>query len=62
MPEAARLVTAEELERFPSEDRRYELVEGRLVAVTPVTLKETDVLDLSEVVDSFSCVVREIFD
>ena len=37
MPEAARLVTAEELERFPSDDRRYELVEGRLVAMTPVS-------------------------
>jgi Uma2 family endonuclease len=36
MPEAARLVTAEELERFPSDDRRYELLEGRLVAMTPV--------------------------
>lgn len=37
MPEAARLVTAEELERFPSDDRRYELVEGRLIAMTPVS-------------------------
>ncbi len=37
MPEAARLVTAEELERFPRDDRRYELVEGRLVAMTPVS-------------------------
>jgi len=37
MPEASRLVTAEELERFPSDDRRYELVEGRLVAMTPVS-------------------------
>jgi Uma2 family endonuclease len=36
MPEATRLVTAEELERFPSDDRRYELLEGRLVAMTPV--------------------------
>ena len=36
MPGASRLVTAEELERFPSDDRRYELVEGRLVAMTPV--------------------------
>lgn len=37
MPDAARPVTAEELERFPSDDRRYELVEGRLVAMTPVS-------------------------
>ena len=36
MPGASRLVTAEELERFPSDDRRYELLEGRLVAMTPV--------------------------
>jgi Uma2 family endonuclease len=36
MPEASRLVTAEELERFPHDDRRYELVDGRLVAMTPV--------------------------
>jgi hypothetical protein len=34
MPESARLVTAEELERFPSDDRRYELVEGRLVRMS----------------------------
>ena len=36
MPESARLVTAEELERFPSDDRRYELVDGRLVRMSPV--------------------------
>jgi Uma2 family endonuclease len=36
MPGASRLVTAAELERFPSNDRRYELFEGRLVARTPV--------------------------
>jgi Uma2 family endonuclease len=36
MPDASRLFTAEELERFPRDDRRYELVEGRLVAMTPV--------------------------
>ena len=37
MPDASRLVTAEELEHFPSDDRRYELVNGRLVAMTPVS-------------------------
>jgi Uma2 family endonuclease len=37
MPGASRLVTAEELERFPRDDRRYELVQGRLVAMTPVS-------------------------
>ena len=36
MPGTSRLVTAEELERFPSDERRYELVAGRLVAMTPV--------------------------
>lgn len=30
------LVTAEELERLPRDDRRYELVEGRLIAMSPV--------------------------
>jgi Uma2 family endonuclease len=36
MSETTRLVTAEELERFPHDDRRYELVEGRVVRMTPV--------------------------
>ena len=36
VPGTSRLVTAEELERFPSDDRRYELVEGRLIAMAPV--------------------------
>ena len=31
-----RLVTAEELERFPDDDYRYELVEGRLIRMSPV--------------------------
>ena len=30
------LITAEELERFPRSGRRYELVEGRLVRMSPV--------------------------
>jgi len=34
---ATRLVTADELERFPSDDNRYELVHGRLVPMTPVS-------------------------
>jgi len=38
MSNAARLVTAEELERLPSDDNRYELVEGRVIPMTPVTL------------------------
>jgi Uma2 family endonuclease len=36
MSEAARLVTAEELEKFPDDDRRYELVEGRVICMSPV--------------------------
>ncbi len=36
MSETARLVTAEELEHYPDDDYRYELVEGRLLRVSPV--------------------------
>jgi Uma2 family endonuclease len=36
MAEITRLVTAEELERLPGDDNRYELVEGRLVRMSPV--------------------------
>jgi Uma2 family endonuclease len=36
MSNAARLVTAEELERMPEDDYRYELVRGRLVRMSPV--------------------------
>jgi Uma2 family endonuclease len=36
MSEPARLVTAEELEKFPDDDFRYELVEGRVLRMTPV--------------------------
>jgi Uma2 family endonuclease len=36
MPEATRLVTAAELERFPDDDYRYELVEGRVIRMSPV--------------------------
>lgn len=36
MSETSRLVTAGELERFPDDDHRYELVEGRLIRVSPV--------------------------
>ena len=36
MSEASRVVTAEELEKFPGDDRRYELVEGRVVRMSPV--------------------------
>lgn len=36
MPKAARLVTADELERLPGDNWRYELVRGRLVRMSPV--------------------------
>ena len=36
MSETTRLVTAEELEKLPEDDFRYELVEGRLIRMSPV--------------------------
>jgi Uma2 family endonuclease len=36
MSEAIRLTTATELEKFPRDNRRYELVAGRLFPMTPV--------------------------
>ena len=36
MPDSKHLVTAEELERMPDDDFRYELVEGRIVRMSPV--------------------------
>jgi Uma2 family endonuclease len=36
MPADARLVTAEELEKFPDDDYRYELVDGRVIRMSPV--------------------------
>jgi Uma2 family endonuclease len=36
MSESSRLVTAAELEKFPDDDRRYELVDGRIVRMSPV--------------------------
>jgi Uma2 family endonuclease len=36
MSEAARLVTAADLEQFPEDDYRYELVEGRVIRMSPV--------------------------
>src|SRR5262249_44957776 len=44
MPESARLFTAEELEKFPRDDRRYELVDGRLVPMSPVGFDHGDVV------------------
>lgn len=36
MAHSARLVTADELERMPEDDFRYELVRGRLIRMSPV--------------------------
>ncbi len=36
MSDAARLVTAAQLEKFPDDDYRYELVEGRVIRMSPV--------------------------
>ena len=36
MSEITRLVTAEELEKFPDDDCRYELAEGRVIRMSPV--------------------------
>jgi Uma2 family endonuclease len=36
MSDATRLVTAEELERYPDDHYRYELVEGRVIRMSPV--------------------------
>lgn len=44
MSNAARLVTSEELERFPRDDRRHELVQGRVVRMTPVGYQHSRVV------------------
>jgi Uma2 family endonuclease len=44
MPEGTRLVTAEELERFPDDDWRYELVQGRLIRMSPVGFEHGQVV------------------
>jgi Uma2 family endonuclease len=36
MPDSKHLVTAEDLERMPDDDFRYELVEGRIIQMSPV--------------------------
>lgn len=43
MPHPARLVTADELERMPDDDFRYELVRGRLIRMSPVAPRHGDV-------------------
>ena len=39
MPKTTHLVTADELERFPRDDRRYELVGGRVIPMSPVSFQ-----------------------
>ena len=43
MSYSARLVTADELERMPDDDFRYELVRGRLIRMSPVAPQHGDV-------------------
>src|SRR5262245_28456893 len=43
MPGIERLITAEEFERMPS-DERYELVEGRLVPMSPVNVEHGSIV------------------
>ena len=44
MPDTTRLITAEELERFPGDDNRYELVEGRVIRMSPVGYRHARVV------------------
>jgi Uma2 family endonuclease len=39
MSKTTDLVTADELERFPRDDRRYELVDGRVIRMSPVNFQ-----------------------
>jgi Uma2 family endonuclease len=48
MVNPARLVTADDLERMPEDDFRYELVRGRLVRMTPVGPRHGRVLSPDE--------------
>ena len=43
MPNPARLVSADELERMPKDDFRYELVRGQLIRMSPVAPRHGDV-------------------
>jgi Uma2 family endonuclease len=44
MPDTTRLITADELERFPGDDNRYELVEGRVIRMSPVGYRHARVV------------------
>lgn len=44
MSKTTDLVTADELERFPSDDRRYELVDGRVIPMSPVNFQHGKVV------------------
>ena len=43
-------------------DPEKRVVSKWMSSAEPVTLKDADTLDLSEVIDGFSCTVREVFD
>jgi len=57
MPTPARLVTAEELQRFPDDDHRYELVEGRVIRMSPVGFQHGRIV--SGILVLFSAHVRQ---
>jgi Uma2 family endonuclease len=44
MSKTTDLVTADELERFPRDDRRYELVDGRVIPMSPVNFQHGKVV------------------
>jgi Uma2 family endonuclease len=44
MPDSTPLVTAEQLERQPDDDFRYELVEGRVIRMSPVGFQHGDIV------------------
>lgn len=53
MSNAPRLVTAEELERLPGDDNRYELIRGRVVCMTPTGFRHGRiVMRLSTAIDA----------
>jgi hypothetical protein len=63
MSNLARLVTAEELEHYPDDDYRYELVAGRVIRMSPVAFRQSgdDDLDLSDGVEGFHSPVQTLF-
>jgi hypothetical protein len=73
MPESARLVTAEELEKYPDDDYRYELVAGRVIRMSPVRAPDVAFVRQERIPSpdprgflhgppDFRCVLGEIFE